>query len=332
MIIATGQDKCYDTSGREIPCPGTGQDGEFRVGASLAQRFRVEGELVHDLLSGLIWPKNANPLEFPLPWEEALKKVKELNRGGFLGFSDWRLPNRRELRSLVFLQAKNPVLPPDHPFENVFHGWYWTSTTAAINPRYAWNIHFGGGRMFYSHKEDERLVWPVRGENRKLFATGQTACFDAKGRLIPCSGTGQDGELRTGIPWPSPRFEVKGEAVLDCLTGLYWTRRADLAGGLTTWEEAFEVVRELNRQRFAGFSDWRLPNINELESLVDASTHSPALLRDHPFLEVREFYWSSTTSFYDPLWAWALYLAKGAVGIGLKHGRHFYVWAVRGNL
>ena len=331
MILATGQDRCYDTRGREIPCAGSGQDGELRIGLSARPRFRPEGELVRDLLSGLIWPRNASLFEFPMSWEEALSAVGKLNREGFLGFSDWRLPNRRELRSLVFLQAKNPVLPPDHPFEGVFHGWYWTSTTAAINPRYAWNVHFGGGRMFYSHKEDERMVWPVRGEFL-LPATGQRTCYDARGQRIPCSGTGQDGELRSGIPWPEPRFEVRGEVVRDRLTGLYWTRKADLAPGLTTWEEAFSVIAELNRRACGGFSDWRLPNINELESLVDAEHHSPALPQNHPFLEVREFYWSSTTSFYDPLWAWALYLAKGAVGIGLKHGRHFHVWAVRGKI
>ncbi|QJA07013.1 DUF1566 domain-containing protein [Thermosulfurimonas marina] len=329
MILATGQDRCYDTRGREIPCQGTGQDGQWRFGLSGFPRFKVQGELVEDLLTGLFWPKNAALFEFPMSWEEALRAVARLNRENFLGFSDWRLPNRRELRSLVFYQAKNPVLPPGHPFENLFHGWYWTSTTAVINPRYAWNVHFGGGRMFYSHKEDERMVWPVRGRFR-LPATGQHTCYNTLGNPVSCSGTGQDGEIRSGLPWPEPRFELRAEAVFDRLTGLFWTRLADLAPGRVTWEEAFQVVVELNRRKFSGFSDWRLPNINELESLVDAQYHSPALPRDHPFQEVREYYWSSTTSFYDPLWAWALYLAKGAVGIGLKHGPHFYVWAVRG--
>ena len=330
MIFWTGQKNCYSSEGEIIPCAGSGQDGEFRLGVHKDPRFKIHGEVVEDLLSGLFWPKDANILGFPLPWEEALAKVRELNRQKFLGFSDWRLPNRRELRSLVFLEAKNPVLPPGHPFTNVFHGWYWTSTTAAISPRYAWNIHFGGGRMFYSRKDEERLLWPVRGENKYLFATGQKHCFDSRVMPIDCLGTGQDGEYQTGIPWPAPRFEARGEIVRDKLTGLLWTRNADLAAGLTTWEEAFAVIRKLNLKKWGGLSDWRLPNINELESLVDCAAHSPALPRDHPFRNVREFYWSSTTSFYEPVWAWALYLAKGAVGVGLKRGRHFYVWAVRG--
>ena len=330
MILWTGQKNCYTSRGEIVPCKGTGQDGEFQFGAYKEPRFKIQGEIVEDLLTGLFWPQNANILGFPLPWEEALLVVKDLNRQNFLGFSDWRLPNRRELRSLVFLEAKNPVLPPNHPFKNIFHGWYWTSTTAAINPRYAWNIHFGGGRMFYSRKDEERLLWPVRGENKYLFATGQKICFDAKGEKINCRHTGQDGDYQTGISWNEYRFEMYGEIVRDTLTGLIWTCNADLARGLTTWEEAFEIIKKLNRIKYGGFSDWRLPNINELESLVDCAEHSPALSNRHPFKNVREFYWSSTTSFYDPLWSWALYLTKGATGVGLKKGRHFYVWAVRG--
>ncbi|BAU23074.1 hypothetical protein THC_0682 [Caldimicrobium thiodismutans] len=332
MILATGQNKCYDSDGREIPCYKSGQDGEFQLGLKLDLRFKIYNDyIILDVLTGLYWPKRANLFEFPMTWEEAFLAIKKLNEENFLGFSDWRLPNRRELRSLCYLQAKNPVLPPDHPFEEIFHGWYWTSTTAAINPRYAWNVNFGGGRMFYSHKEDERMVWPVRG-SFNFPVTGQISCYDTKGQKIPCENTGQDGELQNGISSPEPRFEVNGEIVKDNLTGLIWAKRADLANGLITWEEAFEVINELNQKSFAGFSDWRLPNINEFESLVDAEYHSPALPLNHPFEEVREFYWSSTTSFYDPLWAWALYLEKGAVGIGLKRGPHFYVWAVRGKV
>ncbi len=331
MILGTGQDRCYDSEGREIPCYKTGQDGEIQSGHKLDRRFRTENSLILDTLTGLYWPKRADLFEFPMSWEEALLAIKNLNNENYLGFSDWRLPNRRELRSLCYLQAKNPVLPPGHPFLGIFHGWYWTSTTAAINPRYAWNIHFGGGRMFYSHKEDERMVWPTRGIF-KFPATGQVSCYNAKGQRIPCENTGQDGEIQSGISIPEPRFEIENKVIRDNLTGLIWTKKADLAPGLVTWKEAFEIINDLNKKIYAGFSDWRLPNINELESLIDAEYCSPALSHTHPFEEVREFYWSSTTSFYDPLWAWALYMEKGAVGIGLKRGSHFYVWAVRGKI
>ena len=57
-----------------------------------------------------------------------------MNRRKLLGKCDWRLPNRGELRSLISHQSRRPALPEQHPFLNVFQGWYWTSTTAVITP------------------------------------------------------------------------------------------------------------------------------------------------------------------------------------------------------
>ncbi len=47
------------------------------------------------------------------------------------------------------------------------------------------------------------------------------------------------------------------------------------------------------------------------------------------FEALRPAYWSSTTSLFEPDWAWVLYLDAGAVGVGQKKGAHFHVWAVR---
>ena len=122
--------------------------------------------------------------------------------------------------------------------------------------------------------------------------------------------------------WPEPRFEEVGSIIVDRLTNLGWRSSADLTGRPSTWEEALKAVTDLNRHRGGTYS-WRLPNINELESLVDCNAHSPALPQGHPFRDVREGYWSSTTSLFEPDWAWALYLTKGAVGVGQKKGRPF---------
>lgn len=327
--LQTGQSTCHDSTGREIPCTGSGQDAEFRRGLPWpSPRFGPEGGLVLDRLTGLTWPNDANLAGFPVTWQEALDYVAAMNREKAFGHADWRLPNRRELRSLMSHQSRNPALPEGHPFVNVFLGWYWTSTTAAINASYAWYVHMEGARMFYGHKEQFFLLWPVRGDGYgALPATGQARCYDSGGNVINCTGSGQDAEFGMGIRWPEPRFATGSGCVLDRLTGLCWQRRADLTGRKVTWEGALASVREFNLAREASIR-WRLPNINELESLVDASAHSPALPGGHPFEDVREGYWSSTTSMFEPDWAWALYLTKGAVGVGQKKGAHFHVWAV----
>ncbi len=329
VLLNTGQNGCYSMDGLKIPCSGTGQDADYKKGVPWpVPRFKQSNGLVTDLFTGLVWCKNANIAEFPLTWQESLAFIIDLNNETFLGCNDWRLPNRRELRSLMSYQARKPALPEGHPFQNVFLGWYWTSTTAAINPAYAWYVHMEGARMFYGNKDQYYLLWPVRGENDMLLQTGQRQCFDRHGNIIPCRSTGQDGELLKGMSWPEPRFTAGKETVIDHLTGLCWLRNADLVGKFVNWSDALQVVNNMNTTGTAGIEGWRLPNINELESIVDCSRSNPALPKDHPFENLREVYWSSTTSLYEPSWAWALYLHKGACGVGFKKGSTFHVWPV----
>ncbi len=331
VFLQTGQMTCFDETGRDIDCRGSGQDGAFRTGAPWPEpRFEAGDGIALDRLTGLIWALDANLADSLLFWQEALDFVARMNRERKLGFSDWRLPNRRELRSLVSHQSRKPALPAEHPFRGVVESWYWSSTSAAISPAHAWYVHMAGARMFYGRKDESYLVWPVRGAGYGLLpATGQTRCFDVAGREIP-SGSGQDGALRIGRAWPAPRFVGAGDEVLDWLTGLRWKRRANLTEAPVSWAKALDVVAEMNNGARRQAPRWRLPNINELESLVDAEAHSPALPSAHPFEDVQQGYWSSTTSAFETDWAWALYLDKGAIGVGQKSGRHFHVWPVCG--
>lgn len=329
--LQTDQQACYDEKGREIPCAGSGQDGETRFGIGWPEpRFDAQGDdVVLDRLTGLYWTRNANPGGFPMTWQESLDFIARLNVEKAFGHADWRLPNRRELRSLVSCRTRKPALPEGHPFTDYFLGWYWSSTTAAISPAYAWYVHLEGARMFYGRKDQYYLLWPVRGAGSAVLPqTGQTGCFDAGGDAVRCMGSGQDGEFRLGVAWPEPRFATDGEVAVDRLTGLCWLKNADITGRPVCWEAALAAVRQLNRRGAGGRTDWQLPNINALESLVDCSRHSPALPAAHPFTGLRDAYWSSTTSFFETDWSWALYLEKGAVGVGHKQGSSFFVWPV----
>jgi hypothetical protein len=330
-LLHSGQTRCFDSSGKEIPCRGSGHDGELQLGMPWPKpRFAVKEAIVRDRLTGLTWTLDANIDTFPCTWDEAFHRIGALNREHYGGCNDWRLPNRNELRSLISYQAKNPALPDGHPFHNVFLGWYWTSTSAAINPAYAWAIHMEGARMFYGRKDQGYLFWPVCGAgNGNLPATGQQHCFDMHGKVMDCPGTGQDGALQRGVPWPLPRFSEQSECIHDRLTGLLWPRHADLTGNLVSWQQAFESVVQWRAD--TGKKEkilWRLPTINELASLVDCSAHSPALPNGHPFTGTQPAYWSSTTSYFETDWAWVLYLDKGACGVGYKPGKTFSVWPV----
>lgn len=280
-----------------------------------------------------MWPRDAGLAPFPMTWHEALAVAGELNGQAKFGFSDWRLPNRRELFSLVSHARINPALPEGHPFNNVFNGYYWTSTTCSRLPDQAWYVHLGGARVFKGMKHGSYMVWPVRTADDRapgVYRTGQQACYAAGKSVIACDGSGQDGDILAGRPWPQPRFEDDGRSAIDRMTGLTWDRMADRTGSPVNWEDAQAAVRAANGRRRHGAAGWRLPTVRELESLCDMGAHSPALPGSHPFEAVRAYYWSATTSRYDPQYAWVLYLEDGAVGVGHKPLPEFYVWLVRG--
>ena len=250
------------------------------------------------------------------------------------GYENWKIPNRKELLSLMSFDAINPSLPIGHPFTNVFTSYYWTSSTCARLPKQAWYVHLGGARVFKGLKDSSYMVWPVRSaeeENTgRLFQTGQKQCFDEHGSTIDCRGTGQDGELQAGLKFTQTRFAHNNETVLDNTTGLTWLRSADIHKKPMDWESAFDLISVMNDEKAYGYNDWRVPNIFELESVTDLSRHSPALPVDHPFHDVMEYYWSSTTSLYDTTYALVLYMVDGAVGVGFKPLSEFYLWPARG--
>jgi hypothetical protein len=257
-----------------------------------------------------MWTRNANLPEFPLMWNEAFAYVKEMNGEARFGYRDWRLPNRKALFSLLSHMQINPALPAGHPFKNVFSGYYWTSTTCVRLPREAWYVHLGGGRVFKGMKHGSYMVWPVRSD-------------------FPASGATSPAGQPTCSSKPPPRFVPYQEAVLDKKTGLVWTRSVNPRPKALDWQSALDTIKVMNHKTAFGHDDWRLPNIRELESLVDTTSHSPALSRDHVFSQVEKFYWSSTTSTYDPRYAWVLYTEDGSVGVGYKPNASFFVWGVR---
>lgn len=164
----------------------------------------------------------------------------------------------------------------------------------------------------------------------QLPATGQTKCYNESGSAVTCSGTGQDGEYRMGVAWPSPRFEVNGACVTDNLTGLIWAKNANIPGGTKTWNEAIDAAKN---QTLCGRSDWRLPNVNELDSLLHAGQSAPATwLQSQGFTSVKPtYYWSSTTYKNETDQAWAVCMCSGAAIVGPKeNSTQVYVWPVAG--
>jgi hypothetical protein len=160
--------------------------------------------------------------------------------------------------------------------------------------------------------------------------TGQATCYDESGTVISCAGTGQDGEIQAGAKWPDPRFTVSGDCVTDKLTGLMWAKNGNPVG-YGIWQWALDYVASVNSGAgLCGYSDWRLSNINEQESLANAEEADTATwLNGQGFSSVQPFnHWSSTTYAGDSSKAWSVYMQDGNVD-PYGQGYYHFVWPVR---
>ncbi len=143
----TGQTKCYDGSGAEVPCDGAtcpGQDGSYATGCPSEGRFTDNGDgTVTDNCTGLMWQKDTAPERYT--WCNALSYCENLSLGGGLvAWDDWRLPNVQELQSIVDYGRTGPAIDPVF---GAFSTVCWSSTSIADTPGYAWHVVFSNGSV-----------------------------------------------------------------------------------------------------------------------------------------------------------------------------------------
>jgi len=173
--------------------------------------------------------------------------------------------------------------------------------------------------------------------------------------LLPRTGQnvsyapGDDGDFQMGIAWPNPRFTDNGNGtVTDNLTGLVWLKDANCSSLFAplSWTNALAACNGLSAG-YCGLTDgssagdWRLPNRNELNSLVDIRYTGPALCNTsgagqwasgNPFINVQSsnFYWTSTVlSLSSPAGAWKVGMGVGDLYVSMA-SEALWVWPVRG--
>jgi hypothetical protein len=331
----------------------TGDDGDLQKGIAWpTPRFTVassgSGTVVTDNLTGLMWTQDGDSPDpttctagsgHTMTWQEALDYVACINTETYLGHSDWRLPNVNELKSLVnYGETDNAAWlnNASQGFSNVQVNYYWSSTTLTPpSDTSAWMVHLSDGQVYNALKSATYRVWAVRDEGTGTIAlpvTGQTLTFAA----------GDDGILQKGVAWPSPRFLDNGDATMtDKLTNLMWTQDGNApgpaGGGCTTGvtmssANALAYISCLNTNAYLGHTDWRMPNVNELASLVHrGQTDTAAWLNTQGFTNVQiGWYRSSTTTASNILHAWVIKMNNGNIfNDAVKTNPVDYIWPVR---
>jgi|GEM_PF-2478803 len=254
--------------------------------------------MVRDNVTGLIWEVKSDggtihDKDSTYTWQDAQDGfIAELNTQGFGGYSDWRLPTVMELSSIVNSGTYSPAIDTSY-FPITMSSYYWSSTTNACNTDSAWIVNFISGYVGIHHdKSDGYYVRAVRD--------GHSVSLD--------------------------NLVVNGDGtVTDTSTGLMWQQET---ADSMTWEEAITYCEALS---FAGYTDWRLPNRNELHSIVDYDRYAPAIDTNAFSDTMSSYYWSSTTNDDHTDRAWIVNFSSGNNYSNYKSYTYsYYVRAVRG--
>lgn len=234
ILPDTGQTTCYnDTAEMTCPQPGEdfyGQDANY-IGVQPSYADGGDGT-VADMVTGLVWQKLDDGVL--RTWTEAETYCLDLSLGER---TDWRLPSRKELLSIVDAGRRYPALNPVFECSSAISE-YWTGTSYAGDIDKRW------------------YVFAYLGNSNPAPASESYRVRCVNGPALPDSAY-TDNDNGT---------------ITDHTTRLMWEKA--VSPGSMTWKQALAWCE--NRVT-AGKTDWRLPNKRELEALVDDSRYNPAM-------------------------------------------------------
>ncbi|MDP2323289.1 MAG: DUF1566 domain-containing protein [Gammaproteobacteria bacterium] len=275
-IVDTAQGTCYDTSAL-IDCPAAGKAfyGQDAQTTGNTPSYTDNGDAtITDEVTGLVWTQGLSKAS--MPWSEAAGYCESLTVGDV---TDWRLPNLKELWSIRDFSMGWPWVDTDY--------FYLVGDGREGAQQHSWSSNYYLVNTEEAVTEVAFIVNDWTGHIKALSGNRFVRCVSGKAYGINDLVDNGDG------------------TVTDEATGLRWSQ--DDSNQAMNWESALAYAEDSTH---AGYGDWRLPNVKELQSIADYSGVFPAIDRsvfniskitneagnaDYPF------FWTSTSNPYiDP--------------------------------
>ena len=264
--ICTGYTKCYSSSG-EITCTAEdedffGQDAYYASkGTCAPQRYTIQtsftGEKVVKDNNTGVMWQSTSTSD-KFDWYHAIAYCADLE---YAGYDDWRLPTLRELASIMDFGGDSYAINRTY-FPVLYIGRTWTSKQIFSDSTRAWDISFTTGELERALKSETYYVKCIRGESLSENSSFTVSAINEK------------------------------NIVTDNETGLIWQGSA--SESTVTWQQALEYCEN---SEYAGYTDWRLPNINELLSILNFEKRYSAT--DFPTSIPSNYFWTSSRHYFQ---------------------------------
>lgn len=250
---------------------------------------------ITDTITGLMWQKTDGG---EMVIENAILYCDTLT---LAGYSDWRLPNVKEAFSILNMQYANPSLDTK-VFTTSAAEYWWTSDRQFSDTTKIWVTNAGGG--VGNHPKNET----VSSGGKKYFHVRAVREINNNTKL-------------------QEHYNDLGDGVIyDSLTGLFWQQH--IYNDTLSWEQALLYADTCT---YANYTDWRLPNIKELQSLVDVSKENPCVNKNYFKNISAQKFWASTTLPNQTSKAW-FWDTRFGITSYLSKDSKIYVWLVLGNI
>ncbi len=261
-IVDTNQTDCYDSSsGNTSTCSGTGYDADYS-GNQPSYTLNTAGTIVTDNVTGLMWTQSSD-IDGDGDYEDSGDKKNQSDAISYCsslslgGYDDWRLPDIKTLYSLILFSGVDP---------SSYSGTATSSLTTFLSSNFT--------RAFGDQDNSERLIdaqYATSTDYVYNVMDGTNAMFGVNfvdGRIKGYSETNSFYVLcvRDNQYYGLNNYTDNGnDTISDSATGLMWQKND------TQSSDFDDAISKCESDTTANYTDWRLPNVKELQSIVDYS-------------------------------------------------------------